>query len=40
MFVGVVWLVKHLIRKASEFIETVSAVEDTEVTLDGLALVA
>jgi hypothetical protein len=39
-FVGLVWLVKRAIKKFGEFIEAVSAVEDTETTVVGLALVA
>jgi|HubBroStandDraft_6_1064221.scaffolds.fasta_scaffold410007_2 hypothetical protein len=40
LFVGAVWFVKRLVKKATEFIETLSAVEDTEETVEGLALVA
>jgi hypothetical protein len=40
LFVGAVWIVKRIVKKAAEFIETLSAVEDTDVTVEGLALVA
>ena len=39
-FVGIVLLVKRAIKKTTDFIETLSAIEDTETTAVGLALVA
>jgi hypothetical protein len=39
-FVGVIWLAKRAVKKLGEFIEVVSAVEDTDATAEGLALVA
>ena len=40
LFVGAVWLGKRAIKKAAEFIETISAVEDLWGTVEGLALPA
>jgi hypothetical protein len=39
-FVGLVWLAKRAIKKFGDFIEVLAAVEDTETTAVGLALVA
>lgn len=38
--VGLVWLTKRAIKKFGDFIEVLAAVEDTETTAVGLALVA
>jgi hypothetical protein len=37
LFVGAVWLAKRAVKKAPEFIKTLSAIEDTWVTVGGLA---
>ncbi len=36
LFVGVVWIVKRVIKKAGEFIDTLSAAHDAEDAFEGL----
>jgi hypothetical protein len=40
LFVGAVWFAKRATKKTAEIIETLLSVEDTIVTIKGLALAA